>query len=353
MSLGKSPITESDALSEMSEKADREEVVYRQKIEEARKLRQQKIEEEQNYSDEERESGGSGTGSRTNTPKLTGPINKHVHSTDGIVRSSSNERSTLVNGMERESVFSVQERLIELQTKCEDAMVSNAQLYNEKSLLNYTVDKLKDRIEELMEEQEEAKVESQKHLSRCHKLQHQVDTLQQETSSLKALVKQRDDFLESRGVHLPLPGEEGEDGQEISLMNPAEREELLQQIKDLKNEVSSLKSNGGQGSEALAGQDQKDIVRESTKLVMEYKSKLQIAEAERQRLEGTIQRLEHQTKRFKGQVENLEKREDELIEEKRKQNREIRKLQQEIDELKTDNELLQKRIEGLRKRQQT
>ena len=59
-------------------KADREEVVYRQKIEEARKLRQQKIEEEQNYSDEERESGGSGTGSRTNTPKLTGPINVSI-----------------------------------------------------------------------------------------------------------------------------------------------------------------------------------------------------------------------------------------------------------------------------------
>ena len=53
-------------------KADREEIVYRQKIEEARKLRKQKIEEEQNYSDEE--SGGSNAGSRTNTPKLTAPI---------------------------------------------------------------------------------------------------------------------------------------------------------------------------------------------------------------------------------------------------------------------------------------
>ena len=55
------------------------------------------------------------------------------------------DRGGLVNGMERESFTSVQERLIELQTKCEDAMVSNAQLYNEKTLLNYTVDKLKDR----------------------------------------------------------------------------------------------------------------------------------------------------------------------------------------------------------------
>ena len=41
---------------------------------------------------------------------------------------------------------------------------------------------------------------------------------------------------------------------------------------------------------------------------MEYKSKLQIAEAENQRLDGTIQRLEHQIRRLKGQVENLVRR---------------------------------------------
>ena len=64
-----SPIT-------VSLQADKEEIVYRQKIEEARKLRKQKIEEEQNYSDEE--SGGSNSGSRTNTPKLTAPISVSV-----------------------------------------------------------------------------------------------------------------------------------------------------------------------------------------------------------------------------------------------------------------------------------
>ena len=60
----------------VSLQADKEEIVYRQKIEEARKLRKQKIEEEQNYSDEE--SGGSNSGSRTNTPKLTAPISVSV-----------------------------------------------------------------------------------------------------------------------------------------------------------------------------------------------------------------------------------------------------------------------------------
>ena len=46
-------------------------------------------------------------------------------------------------------------------------------------------------------------------------------------------------------------------------------------------------------------------IGESTRLVVEYKSKLQIAEAENQRLDGTVQRLEHQIKRLKGQIENL------------------------------------------------
>ena len=47
------------------------------------------------------------------------------------------------------------------------------------------------------------------------------------------------------------------------------------------------------------------LIGESTRLVVEYKSKLQIAEAENQRLDGTVQRLEHQIKRLKGQIENL------------------------------------------------
>lgn len=246
-----------------------------------------------------------------------------------------------------------QEKYDEVDSKYKDAMVSNAQLYNEKNALYYTVDNLKDRIEDLHQTNQELRAEVQRELSHVHKQQQQLETAQEEMTSLKDMVKYRDEFIESCGLRLPIPGEEEEEEQlKGRRMDSAEREELLKEIEKLKAELSQLKaSNTTQTAEALAGRDQKDVVRESTRLVVEYKSKLQIAEAENQRLDGTVQRLEHQIKRLKGQIENLEKQEDELIEEKRKQNREIRRLQQEIDELKTDNELLQKRIDGLRRRQ--
>ena len=37
--------------------------------------------------------------------------------------------------------------------------------------------------------------------------------------------------LQSRGVRLPMPGEELEEGQEMGLMDSAEREELQQQVR--------------------------------------------------------------------------------------------------------------------------
>lgn len=56
--------------------ADYEESLRRQKTEEALKLRQQKIEEEANFSDEE--SGGSNAGSHSGTPNLSAPTNVSV-----------------------------------------------------------------------------------------------------------------------------------------------------------------------------------------------------------------------------------------------------------------------------------
>ena len=56
--------------------ADYEESLRRQKTEEALKLRQQKIEEEANFSDEE--SSGSNAGSLSGTPNLSAPTNVSV-----------------------------------------------------------------------------------------------------------------------------------------------------------------------------------------------------------------------------------------------------------------------------------
>ena len=62
-------------------------------------------------------------------------------------------------------------------------------------------------------------------------MKHQLESCQEEISSLKAMVKFRDDFLESRGVNLA-ELEEGEEGPKLITrgMDSAEKEELLEQV---------------------------------------------------------------------------------------------------------------------------
>ena len=114
----------------------------------------------------------------------------------------------------------------------------------------------------------------------------------------------------------------------------------------------------------------------STRMVSEYKTKLQIAEADNTRLDGMVTRLKGQVTRYKTQVKELEEREDQLMKEKRLQGKDvsgeggaecrklqlrtthdctcfrlqIRSLQSECEDYKTEVDLLKRRIEQLRKR---
>ena len=208
---GKVPITEHDAFSEMSQKADHEENLRREKIAEARKLRREKIDEEmKDFSDEE--SNSSNTDSRTGTPQLNVQSNRRhkspsppgknkspsptrINTSPSPIRNKSplpsrrvrspsptrhnkspspthrNKSPTrfgletsskyyMSNGPDRESresLYSLQSKYRDLDNKYKDAMVSNAQLYNEKNTLYYTVDSLKDKLEDIYELHQELK----------------------------------------------------------------------------------------------------------------------------------------------------------------------------------------------------
>lgn len=333
---------ESETLHKITTKADEDREQRRQAIHEAKKIRQQKIEEEQkqNYSDEEEESG-SGRG----TPVRERPSAKSIAKSPYASMNSSdgNEESK-----------SILERLQELEQKYKGAMVSNAQLHNEKTTLFHQVDALKDKMEDTEETVAELQAELQRKKSEFIHNKHEQEVLGLEISSLQTQVQFRDDFISEHGLSLPSINDEDLSGNKSpsasikSESSTLDRQSLLKQIEELTTELESMKNH--QLNPVLEGQNPTDIVRESTKLVSEYKAKLQISEAENAKLEGTVNRLEGNVKRLRTQVENLEQQEDELIKERRKQAREIRKLQQECDELKTDNELLQRRIETLRKR---
>ena len=67
------------------------------------------------------------------------------------------------NGLEAVRVW--QEKSNDFETKFRESMVSNAQLYNEKTALIYSVEVLKDRMEDLHQELAEARAEKNREQS--------------------------------------------------------------------------------------------------------------------------------------------------------------------------------------------
>jgi chromosome segregation ATPase len=250
------------------------------------------------------------------------------------------------NGLDASKVW--QDKFHDVEEKYAEAMVSSAQLYNEKTALVFQVESLKDRLEDVEHDMVELRADLQREQSRGNQLVHREEALEGEKNMLLKQIDFRDQFIEKHGLVLPT-GEEDEEqtantGQEM--ISSEERERLLKEISELKEELSSIRSS----SAVLGDQQPKDIVQVSTRMVSEYKTKLQISEAENSRMDGTVTRLKGQVERYRNQIKELEEREDELMKEKRKLSKEIRGLQTESEDSKTETDLLKRRIEQLRKR---
>ncbi|PIK51880.1 hypothetical protein BSL78_11222 [Apostichopus japonicus] len=309
---------------------------------------------------------------------------------------------TSVSSSRRSSADSIEQDAVkvELEEKFKKAMLTNAQLDNEKSALIYEVESLKDtledRDEQMMEYQREAK---EKHRDLQAKKRENT-SLQNEVQHLRELVMQRDQLISEHG--LLLVNEDGELTEEdrekakvieekrkknsqigtIVVISPEaaqlleysgdgpldirlkrlveERKELLEQVRKLKIELEEEKERvlaaerrRSSPSPSMNGPDLEllDLHRETTRQAKEYKIKLQRTEQEIATLEGNITRLESQVKRYRTAAETSEKVEEELKAEKRKTTRELRSLRDKVDEMETENNSLKKRVEKLRKRE--
>ncbi|XP_077861649.1 leucine-rich repeat flightless-interacting protein 2-like isoform X2 [Saccoglossus kowalevskii] len=281
---------------------------------------------------------------------------------------------------------SEQDALYELEDKYKKAMMTNAQLDNQKAALIYQVDTLKD----VLEEQEECMQELQREAREKHRdlelCKREKMKLTYDVSVCKEMLKQRDDLIEEYGLVL-VGGETTEEDVDVldgedPVLSPAalvtpdgaqlleklgdgsidfklkklveEKEEILEQIKKLKAELEEEKSKNNQGDRLrntplspMNGPDLEllELQRETGKQVNEYKMRLQKTEQDKSTLEGNIIRLESQVKRYKIAAENAEKTEDELKAEKRKLQRELRAANDQVEALETANAHLTKRIE--------
>ncbi|XP_076120490.1 leucine-rich repeat flightless-interacting protein 2 isoform X20 [Alosa pseudoharengus] len=342
-----------------------------------------------------------------------------------------------------QSLKELKDTLTEMEEKYRKAMVSNAQLDNDKCNLMYQVDIQKDSLMELEEllfetrreyEEKAKELEREKHahgilqfqfselkqtlkqseelLTEIRQLNLQRDgyvrevadlqeTLEWKDKKIGALERQKEysdairnerdelrdevvqlkDILKKHGIVLgpdfSTNGEAGESGDgtgqadsytktsptegssvlEIRLRKLVdERENLIEQVKNLKLQLDQRKPRNGtdngsspEGEIVENGSDPNIIdVQNANRLISDLKFKLVKSEQEVTALEQNISRLEGQVTRYKSASENAEKIEDELKAEKRKMQRELRSALDKVDELEASNSHLNKRLEKIK-----
>ncbi|KAM6997211.1 leucine-rich repeat flightless-interacting protein 2 [Tautogolabrus adspersus] len=101
-----------------------------------------------------------------------------------------------VEGRYMQGLKELKESLVEVEEKYKKAMVSNAQLDNDKGNLIYQVDTLKDVIEEMEETTAEMKRELEEKTKELERQKHTCSVLQHKQEELKEGIRQRDELIE-------------------------------------------------------------------------------------------------------------------------------------------------------------
>ncbi|XP_056104208.1 leucine-rich repeat flightless-interacting protein 2 isoform X4 [Rhinichthys klamathensis goyatoka] len=290
-----------------------------------------------------------------------------------------------VEGRYMQGLKELKESLSEVEEKYKKAMVSNAQLDNEKGNLIYQVDTLKDVLEEMEEQMSELRRETEEKSKELERQKHTCSVLQHKQEELKEGIRQRDELIEKHGLVIipedmpngdvshesPTSGmtvvkqevaqvlESAGDGPlDVRLRKLAdEKDELLSQIRKLKMQLeeerqkhSKIDSVYTEGERMENGTDLHfiEMQRDANRQISEYKFKLSKAEQEMATMEQNVNRLEGQVSRYKNSADNAEKIEDELKAERRKLQRELRTALDKIEEMEMTNNHLVKRLEKMK-----
>ncbi|XP_051855197.1 leucine-rich repeat flightless-interacting protein 1 isoform X22 [Antechinus flavipes] len=348
---------------------------------EAREIRMKELERQQKEVEERPEKDFAEKGSR-NMPSLSAATLASLGGTSS--RRGSGDTSISVDT--EASMREIKDSLAEVEEKYKKAMVSNAQLDNEKMNFMYQVDTLKDALLELEEQLAESRRQYEEKNKEFERQKHAHSVLQFQFAEAKEALKQREEMLAKHGIILnseittngePLdhlshvshlgspkvPQEEinalksSSDGTlDIRLKNLVdERECLLEQIKKLKGQLEERQN--GKLENVRSEEDilengtdihVLDLQRDANRQISDLKFKLAKSEQEITALEQNVIRLEGQVSRYKSAAENAERVEDELKAEKRKLQRELRSALDKTEELEVSNGHLVKRLEKMK-----
>ncbi|XP_052006982.1 leucine-rich repeat flightless-interacting protein 2-like isoform X7 [Xyrauchen texanus] len=290
-----------------------------------------------------------------------------------------------VEGRYMQGLKELKESLSEVEEKYKKAMVSNAQLDNDKTNLIYQVDTLKDFIEEMEEQMSELRRETEDKSKDLERQKHTCSVLQHKQEELKEGIRQRDELIKEHGLVIipedmpngdvnhesPSSGitvvtqeaaqvlESAGDGPlDVRLRKLAdEKNELLAQIRKLKIHLDEERQKHTKIDSVYKEEERMEngtdlqfieMQRDSNRQISEYKFKLSKTEQEMATMEQNINRLEGQVSRYKSASDNAEKVEDELKAEKRKLQRELRTALDKIEEMEMTNNHLVKRLEKMK-----
>ncbi|XP_032378432.1 leucine-rich repeat flightless-interacting protein 2 isoform X12 [Etheostoma spectabile] len=210
---------EDDALSSIAREAEARLAAKRAARAEARDIRMRELERQQKELDEKCDkqyTDFSRPSSRCATPGLSaatlaslGGTSSRRGSTDtGSIYDPDTSLSELrdiyelkdqiqdVEGRYMQGLKELKESLAEVEEKYKKAMVSNAQLDNDKGNLIYQVDTLKDVIEEMEEQRAEMRRELEDKSKELERQKHTCTVLQHKQEELKEGLRQRDELIE-------------------------------------------------------------------------------------------------------------------------------------------------------------
>ncbi|XP_064277264.1 leucine-rich repeat flightless-interacting protein 2 isoform X21 [Passer domesticus] len=218
---------EDEALSNIAREAEARLAAKRAARAEARDIRMRELERQQKELEEKSEKSHSEIFSRPSSRNSVSAAPQSGNSS----RRGSGDASSLVDP--DASLSELRDSLAEVEEKYKKAMVSNAQLDNEKNNLVYQVDTLKDVIEEKEEQIAEFYRENEEKSKELERQKHTCSVLQHKLDELKEGLRQRDELIEAL---------ERQKDYFDCIKN--ERDELREELADLKETMKRGQKHG-------------------------------------------------------------------------------------------------------------
>ncbi|XP_021515250.1 leucine-rich repeat flightless-interacting protein 1 isoform X34 [Meriones unguiculatus] len=182
---------EDDALNQIAREAEARLAAKRAARAEAREIRMKELERQQKEVEERPDKDFTEKGSR-NMPSLSAATLASL----GGTSSRRGSGDTSISMDTEASIREIKDSLAEVEEKYKKAMVSNAQLDNEKTNFMYQVDTLKDMLLELEEQLAESQRQYEEKNKEFEREKHAHSVLQFQFAEVKEALRQREEMLE-------------------------------------------------------------------------------------------------------------------------------------------------------------